>query len=110
MIEVCERNVSAKYQREGVKSSPWRKGVTSSAPLRRCVYRLELRRSSREIDESKSDVINTVGVPQNQYIDRAVDIPVVMVLSILTRGSRVFLKPVTSKLSWTWLMDRQPWF
>ena len=28
---------------------------------RRCVCRLELRRSSREIDESKSDVINTVG-------------------------------------------------
>ena len=33
----------------------------------------ELRRSSREIDESKSDVINTEGVPQIQYIDRAVD-------------------------------------
>ena len=51
--------------------------MTSNVPLRRCVCRLELRRSSREIDESKSDVINTVGVPQIQYIDRAVDIPVV---------------------------------
>ena len=51
--------------------------MTSSVPLRRCVCRLELTRSSREIDESKSDVINTVGVPQIQYIDRAVDIPVV---------------------------------
>ena len=51
--------------------------MTTTVPLRRCVYRIELRRSSREIDESKSDVINTVGVPQIQYIDRAVDIPVV---------------------------------
>ena len=40
------------------------------------MFRLELRRSSREIDESKSDVINTVGVPQIQYIDRTVDIRV----------------------------------
>ena len=51
--------------------------MTSSVPLRRCVCRLELRRSSRDIDEPKSDVINTVGVPQIQHIDRAVDIPVV---------------------------------
>ena len=43
--------------------------MTSSVPLRRCVCRLDLRRSSREIDESKSDVINTVGVPQIQFID-----------------------------------------
>ena len=39
--------------------------MTSSVQLRRCV------------DESKSDVINTVGVPQIQYSDRAVDILVV---------------------------------
>ena len=57
--------------------------MTSSVPLRRCVCRLELRRSSREIGESKSDVINTGGVPQIQYIDRAVDILVV-------RGRGVF--------------------
>ena len=36
------------------------------------MYRLELRRRWREIDESKSDVINTVGVQQIEYIDRAV--------------------------------------
>ena len=35
--------------------------MTSSVPLRRCVCRLELRRSSREIDELKSDVIHIVG-------------------------------------------------
>ena len=58
--------------------------MTWSVPLRRCVCRLELRRSSREIDESKSDVINTLGVPQMQYIDRSADIPVV-------RGTWCFL-------------------
>ena len=41
--------------------------MTSSVPLRRCVCRLELRRIWREVDESKSDVINTVGVPQIQF-------------------------------------------
>ena len=51
--------------------------MTPSVPLRRCVCRLELRRSSRETDESKSDVINAVGVSQIQYIDRAVGIMVV---------------------------------
>ena len=58
--------------------------MTSSVPLRRCVCRLELRRSSREIDESKSDVINTVGVPHIQYVDRAVDV-------LVLRGRWFFL-------------------
>ena len=31
----------------------------------------------RKIDESASDIDNTVEVPQIQYIDRVVDIPVV---------------------------------
>ena len=80
--------------------------MTSSVPLRRCVHWLELRRSSREIDESKSDVINTVGVPQIQYTDRDSRHPGCAwkrVFSILTRGLSVFLKLVTSqtsKLSW----------
>ena len=93
-----------------VKSLPWRKGVTSSVPLGRCVCRLELRRSSGEIDESKSDVINTLGVPYIQYIDRAIDIPVMRgrwCFSTITGGLCVFLKPVTSqasKLSWIY-----PW-
>ena len=97
VIEVCERNVSPKYQRES-ESLPWRKGVTSSVPLRRCVCRLELRRSSREIDESKSDVTNTVGEPQIQCIER-VDTGCAwkMVFSILTRGLCVFLNHVTSQ-------------
>ena len=115
VIEVCERNVCVnEVSARRLKSLPWRKDVTSSVPLRRCVCRLELRRSSREIDESKSDVINTVWVPQIQYIDRAVDIPVVRgkwCFSILTKGLCVFLKLVTSqasKLSWihTWIGNR----
>ena len=72
--------------------------MTSSVPLRRCVCRLELRRSSREIDESKSDVINTVGVPPIQYIDRAVDTSCawkMVFFFILTRGFCVLLKHVT---------------
>ena len=73
------------------------------------------RRSSREIDESKSDVIHTVGVPQIQCIHRAVDTGCAwkMVFSVLTRGLCVFLKPVTSqasKMSWIhpWIGNR--WF
>ena len=78
MTEVCERNVCVnEVSAKKVKSLSWRKGVTSSVPLTRYVCRLELRRSSREIDVSKSDVVNTVEVPQIQYIDRAVDISVV---------------------------------
>ena len=89
VIEVCERSVCVnEVSARRVKSLPWRKGVTSSVPLRRCVCRLELRRSSREIDESKSDVITLWGEPQIQHIDRAVDIGCVwkMVFSFLTRG------------------------
>ena len=85
----------------------------SRVPLRWCVCSLELRRSSREIDESKSDVINTVGVPQIQCTDRAVDIPVVRktVFAVLTKGQCVFMKHVTSqasKLSWIhpWIGNR----
>ena len=77
--------------------------------------RLELRRSSREIDELKSDVINTVGAPQIQYIDRAVDIPVVRVRGCFLFSREaclcVFLKHVTSQASKIELdppMDRQP--
>ena len=54
---------------------------------------------TRETVESTSDVINIVGVPQIQYIDRAVDIPVV-------RGLCVFLKLVTSQAS---KIERRPW-
>ena len=32
---------------------------------------------AREVDESTSDVINTVEVPQTRYVDRVMDIPVV---------------------------------
>ena len=83
--------------------------MTSSVPLRRCVCRLELRRSSREIDESKSDVVNTVGVPQIQYIDRAVDIPVVRGrwCFLFSQKACVFLKPVTSKLICTWFITQR---
>ena len=88
--------------------------MTSSVPPRRCVFRLELRRSSREIGESKSDVINTVGVPQIQYIDRAVD-------TAVERGRGVFYsreRPVcvpeacdatSVKTVLDPSMDRQPW-
>ena len=96
----CVNEVSARR----VKSLPWRKGVTSSVPLRRCVCRLELRRSSREIDESKSDVSNTVGSATDSVARK-------MVSSVLTRGLCVFLKLVTSqasKLSWIhpWIGNR----
>ena len=38
VIEVCERNVCVnEVSARRVKSLPWRKGVTSSVPLRRCV-------------------------------------------------------------------------
>ena len=83
---MCQRSISEKGEVTSVEL-PWRKGVMSSVPLRRCVCRLELRRSSREIDESKSEVINTVGVPQVQYIDRVVDIPVMR-----GRGCFLFLR------------------
>ena len=81
--------------------------MTSSVPLRRCVCRLELRRSSREMDESESYVINTVGVPQKQYIDSAVDTGCAwkMVFSFLTRGLCVF---TSVKIELDLSMDRQP--
>ena len=42
------------------------------------------------------------GGATDQYIDRVVDIPVVlkMVISVFTREACVFLKSVTSELSW----------
>ena len=116
VIEVCERNVCVnEVSARRVKSLPWRKGVTSSVPLRRFVCRLEWRRSSREIDESKSDVINTVGVPQIQYIVRAVDILGIRLerwcFLLSRKACAVFLKPVTSqasKLGWIhpWIGNR----
>ena len=73
--------------------------MTSSVPLRRCVCRLELRRSSRKIDESKSD-INTVGSATDSVHRQSGRHPSCAwktVFSILTRGLCVFLKHVASQ-------------
>ena len=69
--------------------------MTSSVPLRRFVCRLELRRSSRETDELKSDVINTVGSATDSVHRQSSTHPGCaqeVVFSILTRGLCVFLK------------------
>ena len=85
--------------------------MASNVSLRRCVCRLELRRRSQETDESKSDVINTVGSATDSVHRQSSRQPGCAwkrVFSILTRGLCVFLKHVTSqasKLSWIY-----PWF
>ena len=85
-----------------MKSLPWKKGVTSTVPLRRSVCRIELRQTSREIDESKSYVINTVGSATDsvhRQSSRHSGCARKMVFSILTRGLCVFLKIVTLQAS-----------
>ena len=77
---MCHRSISEKGEVTSVEEGRGVERTTETVG----VCQLQLRRSSREIDESKSDVINTVEVPQIQYIDRAVDVPVV-------RGKRCFL-------------------
>ena len=88
--------------------------MTSSVPLRRCVCRLKLRRSSQEIDESKCDVINTVGSATDSVHRQSSRHPGYAwkrVFSIHKRVVCVFLKLVTShasKLSWIhpWIGNR----
>ena len=43
--------------------------------MRQCDSTSAMVKLAREIDESTADVINTVEVPQTQYIDRFVDDP-----------------------------------
>ena len=87
--------------------------MTSSVPLIRCVCRLDLRRSSREIDGSKSGVINTVGSATDSVHRQSIRHPGYaskMVFSILTRGQCVFVKLVMlqpSKIELDPFMDRQ---
>ena len=47
VIKVARKECVNEVSVRRVKSLPWRKDVTSSVPLRRCVCRLGLRRSSR---------------------------------------------------------------
>ena len=87
--------------------------MTSSVPPRRCACRLELRRSSREIDESKSDVINTTDSVHRQSSRHSGCARKMVFSENLTRGLCVcvFLKHVTSQASKIELdpsMDWQP--
>ena len=64
------------------------------------------------MDEPKSDVINTVGVPQIQYIDRAVDIPVARGrwCFLFSREACVCSEACDVKIEVDPSMDRRPWF
>ena len=113
MIEVCERNVSAKYQREG-----WSHFFGGRAGRR--AYHSDGACVDLSCDEtrerltSRSLVINTLGGATDSVHRQSSRHPSCawkIVFSFLTGGMCVFLKLVTSQVSKIELdpsMDRQP--